>query len=111
MPLSRRELFRSAAGCVASATMSRVPALLADRVKDHNTAELLALDRNENPYGPSPGVVAALSNSLKLVSRYPSDDGPLRQALADFHGLSMSNILVGCGSSEIIRATVAAYLG
>jgi histidinol-phosphate aminotransferase len=70
------------------------------------------LSSNENPYGPSPGALEAINRAQPLACRYP--DVPERQALeaiARHHGLAPERVVLGCGSSEILRLCDAAFLG
>ena len=65
---------------------------------------LIKLNTNENPYGPSPKVLAALklgvSDKLKL---YPDPESTeLRESIAKFYNVRSSNIFVGNGSDEIL---------
>ena len=73
---------------------------------------LIKLNTNENPYGPSPKVLLALqkeaSESLRL---YPDPNSDvLRKAIASFHGLETSNVFVGNGSDEVLAHTFNALL-
>lgn len=75
-------------------------------------SNLIKLNTNENPYGPSPKVLLALqkeaSNSLRL---YPDPNSDvLRKSIADFHGLEISNVFVGNGSDEVLAHTFNALL-
>jgi len=76
--------------------------------------EVLDFSANLNPLGPPPGVIQALySLSYELseaISHYP-DSGAchLRYALAEKLGIKAENILVGNGSTELIRLTALAY--
>jgi histidinol-phosphate aminotransferase len=73
---------------------------------------LVDLSSNENPYGPSPGALEAINRAQPLACRYP--DVPERQALeaiARHHGLAPERVVLGCGSSEILRLCDAAFLG
>ncbi len=62
------------------------------------------LSSNENPLGCSPLAREAYKEAADKLHLYP-DGGcnALRQSLADHHGLQAENIVVGCGSDEIIR--------
>ena len=63
-----------------------------------------------NPFGPPPGIAAALSRAP--VDRYPDSDATkLRLLLARKLKISPDNILVGSGSTELIRLVAAAYFG
>ncbi len=71
---------------------------------------LVKLDANENPYGPSPRVLAALSRPLPY-HRYPEPDSEtLRRALAEYVGTSPDQVVVGAGSDEIILLALQAFL-
>jgi histidinol-phosphate aminotransferase len=70
------------------------------------------LGSNENPLGPSPLVIEALADAAASLHRYP-DGGAraLRAALAERAGVSPSQVVVGCGSSELIDCLARAMLG
>lgn len=58
---------------------------------------------NENPLGPSPKVMEALSRALSKISRYP--DGAahnLSKALAHYLTVPESQIILGNGSNELL---------
>ncbi len=67
-------------------------------------AKLVKLNTNENPYGPSPKAIAAmqaeLSDSLRLYPDPNSDR--LKQAVADYYGVSTAQVFVGNGSDEVL---------
>ncbi|AGI22971.1 histidinol-phosphate transaminase [Pseudomonas sp. MT3] len=67
-------------------------------------AKLVKLNTNENPYGPSPKVVAAiqaeLNDSLRL---YPDPNADrLKQSIAEYYGVKSSQVFVGNGSDEVL---------
>ena len=70
--------------------------------------DILDFSANLNPFGPPPGVVEALSEVE--ISCYP-DSGAycLRHSLAEKLGVKVCNLLVGSGSTEIIRLAALAY--
>ncbi len=68
-----------------------------------------ALASNENPYGTSPVVPAALA-SLELSRYSDSSSLTLRKALADKLGASPERIVCGNGSEELIAALSRAYI-
>lgn len=71
--------------------------------------ELLDFSASINPLGFPPGVPQAVLEAMDAVKHYP-DPGcrDLREDLARFHGLSLENVLVGNGSTELIYLTVRA---
>ena len=74
---------------------------------------VVKLNTNENPYGPSPRVIAALSRGDRrwaaALSRSRSDTA-LRDALAARHGLEREEIFVGNGSDEVLAHSFQALL-
>jgi histidinol-phosphate aminotransferase len=71
----------------------------------------IKLASNENPLGPSPKAVEAIARALPQLHRYP--DGSafyLRRKLAEQHGVSPDEILVGNGSNELIELVVRTFL-
>ncbi len=69
--------------------------------------DLVKLNTNENPYGPSPKVLAAIeqavSDDLRLYPPPGADD--FKAAIADYHGLSPAQVFVGNGSDEVLAHT------
>lgn len=65
-------------------------------------SEIVKLDANENPYGPSPRVREALAN-LTFPHIYPDPESTaLRAALARDTGVPAENLLAGAGADELI---------
>lgn len=73
---------------------------------------VVKLNTNENPYGPSPRVLAALSAEIGDGLRLYPDPGAtrLRDALARRHGLDREEIFVGNGSDEVLAHSFQALL-
>ena len=75
-------------------------------------ANLVKLNTNENPYGPSPKVLAALQaeagDALRLYPDPNSDR--LRAAIADCHGVTPDQVFVGNGSDEVLAHVFQALL-
>nr|WP_294840748.1 histidinol-phosphate transaminase [uncultured Methylotenera sp.] len=73
---------------------------------------LVKLNTNENPYGPSPKVVEALkleaADSLRLYPDPNSD--ALKAAIAKVHDLDSSQVFVGNGSDEVLAHVFQALL-
>ncbi len=65
--------------------------------------QVTKLASNENPYGPSPRAVEALSKASNRLHRYPDPRGhDLRHALGAHHAVSADRICLGNGSNELI---------
>src|SRR5579859_6049928 len=64
----------------------------------------IKLASNENPLGPSPLALEAIRRCLGRVSFYPDGSGYyLREKLAALHDLSMDEIILGAGSTDLIE--------
>ena len=72
---------------------------------------LVKLNTNENPYPPSPRVVAAIGQAaLQGLQLYPDPDATLlRQAIAKQHGLAAVNVFLGNGSDEVLAHAFFAF--
>ncbi len=67
-------------------------------------ANLVKLNTNENPYGPSPKVLDAIAavsgDSLRL---YPDPNGAaLKKAVADYYQVETDQVFLGNGSDEVL---------
>jgi histidinol-phosphate aminotransferase len=70
------------------------------------------LDRNENAYGPSTKVAEIIKSSVGSVNSYPRlQDDWLVERIASVNNVRQEQILLGCGSSEILRVAAFAFLG
>jgi len=127
MSLSRRNLLRNlGAGAIVGAA---APALRAFPLAPATEAALwgnsapapqpgaataadpILLYRNENPYGPSERVLAVLRDSAASGNRYPrSEYDTLVDQLAALHKVKREQIVLGCGSGEILCMAAMAFL-
>lgn len=75
-------------------------------------ANLVKLNTNENPYGPSPKALEAMRGELGDGLRlYPDPTGErLKQAVAEFYGVAAAQVFVGNGSDEVLAHTFQALL-
>jgi histidinol-phosphate aminotransferase len=65
--------------------------------------DVVKLASNENPYGPSPRAIEAVSGGSLALHRYPDPRGhDLREALAAHHGVPAAELCLGNGSNELI---------
>ncbi len=74
--------------------------------------DLVKLNTNESPYGPSPKALAAIAAATSdLLRLYPEPTGrALRAAIAESHGLAIGEVFVGNGSDEVLAHTFQALL-
>ncbi|MGA2245308.1 MAG: histidinol-phosphate transaminase [Verrucomicrobiota bacterium] len=73
---------------------------------------LVKLNTNENPYPPSPRVLAAIQAAVdERLRLYPNPSAEkLREKLARLHGCRPDNILVGNGSDEVLALAVRCFV-
>lgn len=72
--------------------------------------QIVKLNANENPYGPSPRVRHALAE-LPFPHIYPDPESrALRAALAKFTGVPEGLLLAGAGADELIDLTMRLFL-
>ena len=75
-------------------------------------ASIVRLSSNENPYGPSPMAVKAMTDAFNLVWRYPDEHAEtLIDMLAKLNGVNSDQILLGDGSGEILKVAASAFTG
>ncbi|PVZ40742.1 histidinol-phosphate transaminase [Pseudomonas sp. CC120222-01a] len=67
-------------------------------------ARLVKLNTNENPYGPSPKALEAMRGELNDNLRlYPDPNSDrLKQAVAEYYGVTTAQVFVGNGSDEVL---------
>ena len=73
---------------------------------------LIKLNTNENPYPPSPKVLAAVQAAVDGRLRlYPNPTAEkLRAKLAKLHGCQPENIIIGNGSDEVLALAVRCFV-
>jgi len=74
-------------------------------------ANLVKLNTNENPYPPSPRVVASIQQAAQHgLQLYPDPDGSaLRQAIARHFDLTPQHVFLGNGSDEVLAHAFFAF--
>ncbi len=75
-------------------------------------ANLVKLNTNENPYGPSPRAIAAIRSEIGASLRlYPDPNAErLKRAIAGLHGIQPQQVFVGNGSDEVLAHVFLALL-
>jgi histidinol-phosphate aminotransferase len=126
MPVSRRTFLASVgaggAGVLASplihargreAAFGAPPQGVEERKADRRMASrpgVIRIDSNENPVGPGERAIAAVQGAFNQANRYPvllEDD--LKDAIAKIHGATADQVILGCGSGELLRSAVQAF--
>lgn len=107
--LSRRSFSKLAGAGVAVAALGSVSRIDASSV---SRANVVRLSSNENPYGPSPAALKAMTDGFSLAWRYPDEHADvLAEELARMHGVPGEQVLLGDGSGEILKLCAATFTG
>src|ERR1700733_11723724 len=115
MPISRRRLLKLAASGVA-AGYAPMPAFAsiaepqAAQQVESGAKKIIRLDRNENAYGPSPKAIAEILKNAGSVNRFPDSTDALVSSLAGLHKVKPEEILLGAGSTAIIKMAMDIFL-
>ena len=118
MHLSRRGFLRAAGIGTATSVAVRLPlgavseAVASVPPRSSAAAGPIRLDSNENPSGPSTRTLEAIRAAVPSANRYPfMHYGELTARIASHHKVKPEQVLLGCGSTEILRIAVQAFLG
>jgi histidinol-phosphate aminotransferase len=109
--LTRRTLGRLLGATAGAALVdARIPSPL--RASPASDAKgPIRLSANENPYGPCAASLEALGRCGAEASRYPGAiEEEVRSALARHHQVDPSQIVLGCGSSDVLRMADSAFV-
>lgn len=73
--------------------------------------DLVKLNTNENPYDPSPQVLAAIASAADRLRFYPDPGATaLREAIAARYSVKSDEVFVGNGSDEVLAHTFQGLL-
>lgn len=111
---SRRQFGKSIGAMLATAWLSPTFAqgVTGGRLKGFSREDAILINSNENPYGPSSRAIAAITGSEAVACRYPDDlYSRTINAIADLTHVAPENVVLGCGSTEILRVCDAAFVG
>jgi len=105
-------------GLALNPDLLRVPLYIAgqssEEIQDSlGIAEILKLNSNENPCGPSPMAIAALHAAIPRMHRYPgTSERDLRRKLALHHqkGLTEHHFIIGNGGTDVLRMIAQAFI-
>jgi histidinol-phosphate aminotransferase len=114
--ISRRK-FAQLLSAGAAAAIVKPPLSLAKPTQS-SAASLTAsegvvrLSANENPYGPSPKAHIAMKNAFEVCCRYPDEQNDvLIDKLAKINEIDRERIMLGDGSSEILKLCAETFTG
>src|SRR5437867_1926048 len=83
----------------------------AEEVERDLGIKVVQLGMNENPFGPSPKAVEAVRAYLQNIAPYPDDSGfYLRKKLAADFNISMDEMIISSGSSDLLAMAYHALL-
>ena len=114
--ISRRQ-FAQLLGAGAACAVVRPTLSLAKTVPIAHPAALpltgiVRLSSNENPYGPSPQGLKAMTNVFHLACRYPDENASaLIEKLAKLNNVTPDQILLGDGSGEVLKLCAETFTG
>jgi histidinol-phosphate aminotransferase len=114
--ISRRRfaqlLGAGAAAAVVRPTLSLAKPAQSITAFQLQAATIVRLSANENPYGPSPKALKAMTDVFDLACRYPDEHNNLLiEGLAKINGVNHDQILLGDGSSEILDLCAETFTG
>ncbi len=73
---------------------------------------IVRLSSNENPYGPSPHALKAMTDAFNVACRYPDEAAHLlNEKLATLNSVNANQILLGDGSGEILKLCAETFTG
>jgi histidinol-phosphate aminotransferase len=110
--LSRRQ-FAGRVGAAVGAVLvaPEIMRTVADARQPRGAESAIQLNANENPYGPSEKAREAMTRSQAVAARYPDAyESLMVEEIAKLHGVRPENVVLGCGSGEILRMADMAFL-
>src|SRR5438132_3646909 len=115
LSISRRK-FAHLLGVGAAAAIVRPRFSVATERPSAKTAPtgsvVVRLSANENPYGPSSQAHAAMNNSFDVCCRYTDEaNDVLIEKIAKTNGVNREQIVLGDGSSEILKLCAESFTG
>ena len=110
--ISRRKFAQLLGAGAAVAIVKPAFSLPTETVARSTSTGVVRLSSNENPYGPSPKALKAMGDAFDLACRYPDEQNDLLvDAVAKINGVNRDQILLGDGSSEILKLCAETFTG
>jgi histidinol-phosphate aminotransferase len=112
LSISRRK-FAQLLGAGAAVAVVRPAFVVAVQSAARSTSTgVVRLSANENPYGPSAKAHTAMTGSFDLCCRYPDEaNDVLIDKIAKINGVNREQIVLGDGSSEILKLCAETFTG
>jgi histidinol-phosphate aminotransferase len=102
--MNRRSFLRSS---IAAGSAGLATSLLRAVPPNASEVSVIRLNGNENALGPAPGAREAIRKTISVSNRYPiAHAAKLTTQIADQLGIPPESVLLGNGSSEILRLAV-----
>jgi histidinol-phosphate aminotransferase len=117
MSVSRRAFVQTlgvgGAGLISTTRFRPEQAGLLESILEAAEARPILLHNNENPVGPSSAAIDAMRGILGTTAapagRYPTNKAALIKAIAAKSGVEIGNVMVACGSTELLRIAVQVF--
>ena len=85
---------------------------VAELEREYGVTDIVKLASNENPLGPAPRALAAISAAAAGLARYPDANGfELKRVLAARHGVGPECVTLGNGSNDVLVLLAESFLG
>jgi len=117
MTTSRRRFLRSLGASAAAGIALQSPLTEVLRAATFEPSRpwegdgFIRLNSNENAYGPSARVAEVTRSSIGSANRYPRMEYKgLVEQIAGTHKVKPEQVLLGCGSTELLRVAALAFL-
>lgn len=115
---SRRRFLRALGATAAASVLVGSEDAQAEKAAQNESPDIpgaypedaVLLQFNENPLGPSPKALAAISDIGLAGSNRYNDIAPLTSDLARQHRIQENQVLVGCGSTEFLHIAPWTFL-
>src|SRR5213595_2997608 len=110
--ISRRRFAQLLGAGAATAVVRPTFSFATEPVPKSMVQGVVRLSANENPYGPSPKALKAMTDYFGLACRYPDEhNNILIDKLAKLNNVDHDQILLGDGSSEILQLCADTFAG
>jgi histidinol-phosphate aminotransferase len=111
MAISRRGFLGTVTTGVAATIAFPELIFAGEPQRAHPTGGNIILDSNENAYGAPESARKAMHEALVVSNRYPHDGmyQGLIDRIAKLHKVASEQVVLGCGSGELLRNCVTAF--
>src|SRR5438874_6213094 len=99
-------------GAAAAIVRPRITIAADQPPRTSTSTGIVRLSANENPYGPSAKAHEAIKNAHSMCNRYPDEaNDVLIEKLANINSVTREQIVLGDGSSEILKLCAETFTG